>query len=224
MASPFPGMDPYLEQSAFWSSFHTRLIVAITDALAPMIRPQYYAEVETRTYRDTPVTLPMPVEVKERYLEIRAVKDDRVITVIELLSPANKRPGKGRDAYETKRLDILESASHLVEIDLLRDHPPLPIHSAHSPSDYYILVSIASQRPKAQLYPFSIRETFSTFLMPLQRPDEAVSVDMQPIFEGVMERASYDSRIDYIKSVPAPSLSIEDQDWTAALLKKLERD
>lgn len=54
MASPFPGMDPYLEQSAFWSSFHTRLIVAIADALATDLRPKYYIEVETRSYLNTP--------------------------------------------------------------------------------------------------------------------------------------------------------------------------
>ncbi|MBV8886966.1 MAG: DUF4058 family protein [Chroococcidiopsidaceae cyanobacterium CP_BM_RX_35] len=33
MPSPFPGMDPYLEQPALWSSFHSRLIVAIADAI-----------------------------------------------------------------------------------------------------------------------------------------------------------------------------------------------
>lgn len=35
MVSPFPGMDAYLEQPSFWLSFHSRLIVAIADALAP---------------------------------------------------------------------------------------------------------------------------------------------------------------------------------------------
>ena len=54
MASPFPGIDPYLEQPAFWSSFYTRLMVAITDALAADLRPKYYIEVETRSYIDTP--------------------------------------------------------------------------------------------------------------------------------------------------------------------------
>jgi hypothetical protein len=37
MPSPFPGMDPYLEQPTFWSAFHSRLIVAIADALAPQL-------------------------------------------------------------------------------------------------------------------------------------------------------------------------------------------
>jgi hypothetical protein len=53
MPSPFPGMDPYLEQPTFGSAFHSRLIVAIADALAPQLRPRYYIEVETRTYTDT---------------------------------------------------------------------------------------------------------------------------------------------------------------------------
>ncbi|GAA6617452.1 hypothetical protein NUACC26_032620 [Scytonema sp. NUACC26] len=35
MPSPFPGMNPYLEDSEMWSEVHSRLIVAITDALAP---------------------------------------------------------------------------------------------------------------------------------------------------------------------------------------------
>ncbi len=257
MASPFPGMDPYLEQPAFWSSFHSRLIVAIADAIAPDLRPHYYVEVETRSYMDTPdgelligipdavvlkdsqsnrnsepfsnkpipsvssptalkrpplaVTLPMPVEIKERYLEIREVSDDTVITVIEILSPANKRRGKGRDTYEAKRLAVLGSASHLVEIDLLRGDNPLPINSAHDLLDYYVLVSAASQRPKAQLYPFTIRESFPDFLMPLKQVDEAISVDMQQIFQGVCERASYDLRINYSKPIPPPALSEQDQ-------------
>ena len=244
MASPFPSMDPYLEQPAFWSSFHTRLIVAIADAIAPLIRPKYYIEVETRSYRDTPegeiligipdavilsgsqtienttesqssnsatatlnrlpvaVTLPMPVEIKERYLEIREVSDDTVVTAIEILSPANKRKGKGRDTYEAKRLDVLESASHLVEIDLLRGNTSLPINGIRELSDYYVLVSVASQRPQAQLYPFTMREPFPTFLMPLKQADETVPVDMQSIFAGVIERAGYDSRIDYTKPTP----------------------
>ena len=52
MASPFPGMDPYLEQPAFWSSFHTRFMVAIADELDSQIFPKYYVDVETRTYLD----------------------------------------------------------------------------------------------------------------------------------------------------------------------------
>lgn len=45
----------------------------------------------------------MQVEVKERYLEVREVGTHEVITIIEVLSPKNKRKGEGRIAYEKKR-------------------------------------------------------------------------------------------------------------------------
>lgn len=40
MPSPFPGIDPYLEQPNFWSSFHFRLIGAMAAAIAPQILPK----------------------------------------------------------------------------------------------------------------------------------------------------------------------------------------
>ena len=74
MASPFPGMDPYLKQPVFWSFFHTRLMVAIADALAADLRPKYYIEVETRSYMDTPegellIGIPDAVVLKDSPLE-----------------------------------------------------------------------------------------------------------------------------------------------------------
>ena len=176
--SPFPGMDPYLEYPAFWSSFQTRLIVAIAEAIEPQLSPQYYVEVESRTYqseegeeelligipdaivfsaqveppstesltletasvatqlRPEKVTLPMPLEIKERYLEVREMGTDDVITVIELLSPKNKWSGEGRTAYEKRRRLILGSETHLVELDLLRGAKPMAMRGMQSPTAY----------------------------------------------------------------------------------------
>lgn len=50
MKSPFPGMDPYLEQPAYWSAVHNRLIVAIADDLVEDLSEQYRVEIEMRTY------------------------------------------------------------------------------------------------------------------------------------------------------------------------------
>lgn len=50
MPSPFPGMDPYLENPEFWSETHHRLITAIAIALAPSLRPKYQVAIEKRTY------------------------------------------------------------------------------------------------------------------------------------------------------------------------------
>lgn len=45
------------------------------------------------------VTLPMPYEVTERYLETKDLASKQVVAVLELLSPANKRPGEGLRKY-----------------------------------------------------------------------------------------------------------------------------
>lgn len=45
-SSPFPGMDPYLEDSTHWHGFHQYLADAIVDALNPQIVPKYYADAE----------------------------------------------------------------------------------------------------------------------------------------------------------------------------------
>jgi Protein of unknown function (DUF4058) len=141
MLSPFPGIDPYVENPEFWSEIHNRLIVAIADSLSPQLRPKYRVAIEKRTYlndstesllvgiadvavltsrskstsppstatlttrRKSPmqVTVPMPEEVRESYLEIREVAGGQVVTVMEILSPTHKRPGAGRIAYERKR-------------------------------------------------------------------------------------------------------------------------
>src|SRR5215217_1667549 len=50
MASPFPGMDPYLEGPGRWPGVHTRLITAIADILTEQLRPRYFVDVQDRVY------------------------------------------------------------------------------------------------------------------------------------------------------------------------------
>jgi Protein of unknown function (DUF4058) len=80
--SPFPGMDPFLEDPFFWPQVHSRLIVALANELGAKLRPKYYAAIETRTYLDK--DHPM-IEIKERYLEIRQVGTHTAIAAIEVL-------------------------------------------------------------------------------------------------------------------------------------------
>ena len=76
------------------------------------------------------VQLPSPLDVKEHYLEVREVATKELITVIEVLSPANKRSGKGRSIYEAKRTKILTSMTNLIEIDVLRLGQPMEMIGA----------------------------------------------------------------------------------------------
>lgn len=54
MASPFPGMDPYLEYPALWSEVHNRLIVAIANDLETKLGLDYRVAIERRTYLALP--------------------------------------------------------------------------------------------------------------------------------------------------------------------------
>jgi Protein of unknown function (DUF4058) len=46
MPSPLPGMNPFLESSELWSEFHSRMIVAIADALSETLSQDYRVAVE----------------------------------------------------------------------------------------------------------------------------------------------------------------------------------
>ncbi len=48
MPSPFPGMDPYLEDHTLWPDVHQRLIAYISEALQPQVRPKYVARIGER--------------------------------------------------------------------------------------------------------------------------------------------------------------------------------
>lgn len=256
MSSPFPGMNPYLENPAFWSEVHNRLIVNLSDFLALLIPPQYRVAIEQRTYLSdesdsvlvgipdvavfsqkkvtkptsstatfastseaVTVTIPVPENVKESYLEIREVATSYVVTAIEILSPKNKRAGEGRKAYERKRKEVLTTTTHLVEIDLLRGGKPMLFLGEVPPSDYRIVVSRGDRRPLAQLYGFSVRQAIPSFPLPLQSEDAEPLVDLQALLNGVYERARYNLAIDY-RQEPVPPLKEEDVVWADTLLRE----
>jgi Protein of unknown function (DUF4058) len=125
------------------------------------------------------VRVPMLVEFREGYLEVREIKNKEVVTVIEVLSPANKRSGQGRKMYEEKRQQVLGSRTHLVEIDLLRGWKPLPVFDSNIAGKYRILVSRGERRPKADLYLFNLADAIPVFPLPLRRPDVEPIVDLQ---------------------------------------------
>lgn len=260
MPSPFPGMDPFLEQSLFWSSFHSRLIVAIADVIEPQLGDRYYIEVETRTYqaddatdesvlvgipdaaifsrspteseqlplesetgialqaRPMQVQVPLPQTVTERYLEVRELGTDAVVTVIEVLSPKNKRSGEGRTGYEQKRRRILGSNTHLIELDLLRAGKPMPMHQVPVPTAYRLLISRATDRPTADLYGLTLQAPLPALPLPLLSAEIEPMIPLQAVFEGVYERARYRSRIDYTQPIPPPALSNVEQAWVETLL------
>jgi len=165
------------------------------------------------------VTIPVPEEIREGYLEIREVATGYVVTAIEILSPKNKRAGEGRKAYKRKRKQVLASITHLVEIDLLRKGKPMQILGEVPLSDYRIVVSRGERRPLAQLYGFSVRQEIPSFSLPLDPKDTEPIVDLQALLNGVYDRARYNLAIDYSQE-PVPPLKEEDAVWADILLRE----
>lgn len=213
MPTPFPGMDPYLERRDRWQAVHTRLIVAIADALGPQIRPRYRVDIELRTY----VEIPMPEEIHERYLVVREVATEEVITIIEILSLANKLTHEGREAYEAKRAAVLGSKTHLIEIDLLRAGDPLSPFLPQQ-SDYRILISRFRTRPQAAAYPFSIRDPIPDIPVPLRPGDPEPTLPLNKLLHALYDRAGYDLVIDYGQP-PSPPLNEADVAWVSRLFE-----
>lgn len=170
--------------------------------------------------RDRPLTvrMPMPVKMRESYLEITEVPTGAVVTVIEVLSPTNKRSQEGRRLYELKRQQVLASVTHLVEIDLLRGGKPLPIVGEMPSADYRISICRGDRRPLADLYTFTVREEIPSFTLPLDSPDAEPLLELQVLLNGVYERARYHLAVDYSRE-PVPRLQAEDAAWAEALLR-----
>src|SRR5215467_435298 len=252
MPTPFPGMDPYLERRERWHAVHTRLLVAIADALGPQVWPHYRVDIELRTYialvtsdllagipdvlvmssshetghpmAPAPaigivpqvVEVPMPEEMHERYLVVYEVTTHEVVTVMEILSLANKLTHEGREAYIAKRTIVLGSKTNLVEIDLLRAGRPLPPFQAGQ-SDYRILISPAPTRPRAMAYTLSVRDPLPTIPIPLRPSASKPTLPLNQLLHDLYDRARYDLAIDYSQP-PVPPLHDDDMAWARQLL------
>jgi hypothetical protein len=158
------------------------------------------------------VEVPMVGLAGEDFLEVRDVEAGKLVTVIEFLSPANKLHPDGRKTYEEKRTRIFGTATHLIEIDLLRDGKPMPLRKKPPASAYRILISRSTRRPRAQLIAFGLRQPIPTFRLPLLAGDEEPEVDLNAVLHGVYERARFDLRLDYAKP-SVPPIEEEDAGW-----------
>ncbi|MEO1149104.1 MAG: DUF4058 family protein [Cyanobacteria bacterium J06638_22] len=165
------------------------------------------------------IDLPMPDVVRQGYLEIQDVATGEVITVIEVLSPTNKRPGEGRRTYEAKRQTILASATNLIEIDLLRQWPPIVCLPEEMRTHYRILVSARANCPQASLYAFNMQEPIPAFPLPLQEGESEPIVHLQGLIGEIYDQSGYDLVIDY-REDPIPPLAQEDAVWLAEWMQQ----
>jgi hypothetical protein len=166
-------------------------------------------------------SVPWEVPVMLYRVEIITTAEERLVTVIEILSPSNKRRGHDSAAeYLRKRRDVLRSSVHLIEIDLLRggDRPPLEKPVPVAP--YYVTVCRENLRPTAEVWPIQLNERLPTVPVPLLEREPDVPLDLPATVASVYERGAYERQIDYREPPPPPPLSDEETKWLDALLRE----
>lgn len=209
MPSPFPGMDPWLEDPHGWPGTHLWFIVALADTLVAALKPRFVVEIEGGSTSSE--------EPPDRRVVIRSW-DEQVVTVIEHLTPLEKDPDR-RQEYLARREGVLRSTAHLVEIDLLRAGERVPMARPLPPASYYVIVSRAQRRPQCEVYPIHLRDRLPTVGLPLLG-DETLTVDLQTILDTVYDRAGYDAYLDHGRPLPPPPLDPDDEAWTREALAR----
>jgi hypothetical protein len=257
MPSPFPGMDPWLEDPDVFPGFHARFITYIAEVLQPQLRARgYFIDANERVWidesqrniypdvavvahrdpsgvqstgsdlatADEPVRVhQLETEMRQTYLEIFDRHQRRLVTAIEVLSPVNKRAGKGRRLYRKKQLELQSAGVNLVEIDLLRRgrHTlcvPSTLAEGVRPWAYLICLWRPNQSDY-ELYPIPLRSLLPRIHVPLAANDTDAVLDLQTAFNRAYDAGPYPDRLDYL-APPAVELSDEDFEWTKTLLHK----
>lgn len=249
MPSPFPGMDPYLEDRSLWPDVHSSLISYIREALQPALRPKYIARIGERVevatlnkgyipevlivepprepvrltaqggtlVADEPLTFTfLDEERRVPFIEIVYRETGDVVTLIEVLSPANKM-GEGREQYIQKQRDLLTTYTNLVEIDLLSygrattlaRTVPIP---ASTDWRYTISISRSMRRSQLELYALALPDRLPRCRIPLRAADPDVVLDLPTVFTRCYDVGGYDLIIDY-SAEPPVSLSESESAW-----------
>ena len=244
MSGPFPGMDPCLEDPAYWHGMHNRLIFCASEALNIGLPPGYVADIEERLYvveaersiypdvallRVLPQVMPRqesrvsesgtalldraaphgvvsvtPVETHEWYVTIRTTnKPRRIVTIIEILSPANKAAGSvGRREYLQKQQEILQSDTHLLEIYLLRQGAhtvaaPLASLQQRGTWDYLACLHRSAQRYEYGYWLNRVTEPLPPLQVPLMVGEQDTVLDLQAVFDRAYNSGRYAQGINY---------------------------
>ena len=161
---------------------------------------------------------PLPEEVPVHTVKIRDVAERRLVTVIEILSPVNKQ-GNGLREYVDKRTSILQTQTHLLEIDLLRGGSRIPLIGDLPPTPYYVFLSRFTHRPRTSVWAVGLRDRLPVVPVPLLPPDPDAPLDLQAAVNACFDLVGYERLLDYARPLPAPELSAEDAAWVKAQIE-----
>ena len=223
MPSPFPGMDPYLEDEALWPAFHHQLVMCLYQILLPGLVDRYRARVGQRHYvtEQALFTSVVREEHHEDYIEIRQRNDGKLVTLLDVVSPPNKTTRSGREAYLDKRREGRNASANLVELDLvLQGQPTLEYSRDGLPDwDYAVTVTRCTQPERYEIYTATLQKKLPRFRLPLAGDDRDTVLDLHTAFTRCYDQGGFAAKIDYRRD-PSTALSGEDRQWLNEVLRQ----
>ena len=156
------------------------------------------------------------VSPTQRWLEIRDV-DNNLVTLIELLSPANKTL-RASVNLAMRHEQLIRSGVNVVEIDLIRggfrtlpDLLSSELRETGSQTMYLIIVGKAHCPDERQIYYCPLRDRLPAFAVPLRATDAPVPLDLQPLIDRCYQTGRYWQLSQ--RPLPPPDLNADEQTW-----------
>jgi len=131
----------------------------------------------------------------------------KIVTRLELLSPANKMEGSQYSAYRIKRLESLQVGIPLVEIDYLHETTSPIENLPHYPDEarsYPYYIAVTDPRPtwnqgEILVYGFGVNMPVTKAPIPL-KDDEVIGFDFNPVYQHTFERGRWNQLLDYTEA------------------------
>lgn len=227
MPSPFPGMDPYLEDARLWPAFQHQLLACLYQILLPGLVDRYRARVGTRAYvSEMPLfTSIIREQYAEEFIEIRNRSDGKLVTLLEVVSPANKTTPAGRQAYLDARQAAVHQRAGIAEIDLVMQGKPTLTYSRDGLPEYdhAVTVTRANAPDRYEIYTATLQKRLPKFKLPLAADDRDALLDLQAAFTRAYDLGSFANQINY-QAPPPPDVPLTDayKTWAAELLKQMK--
>jgi hypothetical protein len=164
-----------------------------------------------------PVRLVAQIEpITERYIRIVEAETERLITVIEFISPSNKR-NPGMAEFRAKRAELLTAGVIFIEVDLVRAGDWQALLRPHvCPqkwiTPYRVAIRMPTEPAVVGLYPIGLREPLPTIEIPLRPDDPQVLLELQTLINQAYLNGRYARRLDYHQPI-YPPVDPGDEQW-----------
>jgi hypothetical protein len=147
------------------------------------------------------------------------------VTLLEVVSPANKTTPIGRQAYLDKRREATLQRAAAVEIDLVLQGKPTLTYSRDGLPEFDFAVSVtrATAPDRYEIYTATLQKRLPKFKLPLAADDRDTLLDLQAAFSRAYDLGGFAAQIDY--KVPPPAdvpITSANQAWIDDLLKQMK--